>query len=189
MNSFSATSPVSTNCRPPPPTLLPLPQVPRERFLCSTARHVQVPSNICSISGTLEASAESALLPNLAPRITRAVVPSIRAPTMNGTCADVFPPPSPYTPNPYAPVCVTTPVPGNTNRITTLDEYGWEHTYPDSDPVHFDYVAAQDLSQQNLVAFQRLANRYTGAHLVEDGLYGPATEAALAAAPCDGYTE
>ena len=68
-----------------------------------------------------------------------------------------------------------------------LAPYGWVHSYPDSDPVHFDYLAAQDLAQENLKAFQRLYNRNEGGSLVEDGLYGPATEAALAASPCDGW--
>jgi len=70
-----------------------------------------------------------------------------------------------------------------------LSKYGWKHTYPDTDPVHFDYSAAQDLASVNLLAFQRLYNRYSGASekLTEDGIYGPATEKALYNSPCSGW--
>ncbi len=73
--------------------------------------------------------------------------------------------------------------------LTTLEKYDWTHSYPDSDPVHFDYYAADDLALENLRAFQRLWNRNSNSNLVltEDGLYGPATEEALGEAPCDGW--
>jgi hypothetical protein len=71
--------------------------------------------------------------------------------------------------------------------LTTFESYGWIHSYPDSDPVHFDYLDAQDLAQQNLKAFQRLYNRNTGSSIAEDGLYGADTDKALSASPCDGW--
>lgn len=72
--------------------------------------------------------------------------------------------------------------------LSTLESFGWVHSYPSSDPVHFDYTASADIAQQNLLAFQRLYNRYNPLNTIsEDGLYGPATETALYNAPCDGW--
>ena len=68
-----------------------------------------------------------------------------------------------------------------------LGNHGWTHTYPSNDPVHFDFTGAANIASANLKAFQRLANRYTGIGLVEDGIYGPATERALHNAPCNGW--
>lgn len=69
-----------------------------------------------------------------------------------------------------------------------LASYGWTHSYPDSDPVHFDYYSASDLASQNLLAFQRLWNRHNpNSQISEDGIYGPQTENALYNAPCNGW--
>lgn len=69
-----------------------------------------------------------------------------------------------------------------------LARYGWEHTYPSSDPVHFDYNAAPNLDSKNLLAFQRLWNRHNpGSQIAEDGEYGPATAKALYNTPCGGW--
>jgi hypothetical protein len=69
-----------------------------------------------------------------------------------------------------------------------LSAYGWVHSYPSSDPVHFDYSGASDISSMNLLAFQRLWNRYNpNSKIDEDGQYGPQTENALANAPCNGW--
>eukprot|EP01034_Spumella_vulgaris_P037349 gene37349-46085_t len=62
--------------------------------------------------------------------------------------------------------------------------HGWTHTYPSTDPVHFDYTASPNIASKNLLAFQRLWNRHNGDKISEDVVYGPATESALSRAPC-----
>lgn len=72
--------------------------------------------------------------------------------------------------------------------LSTLGAYGWSHSYPSSDPVHFDYYNAPDIASKNLLAFQRLWNRYNpNAKISEDGEYGPQTENALYHTPCNGW--
>lgn len=72
--------------------------------------------------------------------------------------------------------------------LSTLQAYGWTHSYPDSDPVHFDYYAAADIRSQNLKAFQKLWNNNNpNAQIDTDGIYGPATENALYNSPCNGW--
>jgi hypothetical protein len=72
--------------------------------------------------------------------------------------------------------------------LSTLQAYGWSHSYPSNDPVHFDYYGASDLSQQNLLAFQRIWNRYNpSSRIDEDGIYGPQTSNALYYSPCGGW--
>ena len=72
--------------------------------------------------------------------------------------------------------------------MTTLGNYGWAHSYPTSDPVHFDYSATSDNAQYNLMAFQKLYNiNNPNNKISEDGIYGPATATALYNAPCNGY--
>jgi hypothetical protein len=72
--------------------------------------------------------------------------------------------------------------------LSTLNSYGWAHSYPDSDPVHFDYTKVSDIASKNLLAFQRLYNRANPTRkMSEDGIYGSQTSAALYNAPCDGY--
>jgi N-acetylmuramoyl-L-alanine amidase len=72
--------------------------------------------------------------------------------------------------------------------LNTLANYGWVHTYPSSDPVHFDNTKFADIRSKNLLAFQRIYNRNNpNAKISEDGQYGPQTENALYHAPCDGW--
>jgi hypothetical protein len=72
--------------------------------------------------------------------------------------------------------------------LTTLQNYGWVHSYPSSDPVHFDYMSVADIAQQNLKAFQTVYNQYNpSVPISEDGIFGPATATALYNAPCDGW--
>jgi hypothetical protein len=69
-----------------------------------------------------------------------------------------------------------------------LAQYGWVHTYPTTDPVHFDYNAAPNLDSKNLLAFQRLWNVHNPSNkIAEDGVYGPATSKALYYSPCGGW--
>lgn len=69
-----------------------------------------------------------------------------------------------------------------------LSNYGWVHSYPSSDPVHFDYNGSPDIAQVTLKAFQALWNSHNpGSPLTEDGIYGPATENALYNSPCNGW--
>lgn len=72
--------------------------------------------------------------------------------------------------------------------LSTLNSYGWVHSYPDSDPVHFDYTKVSDIASKNLLAFQRLYNRHNPNNKIsEDGIYGSQTSTALYNAPCDGW--
>jgi LAS superfamily LD-carboxypeptidase LdcB len=71
--------------------------------------------------------------------------------------------------------------------LNTLANHGWEHTYPSSDPVHFDYNGAANIAKQNLMAFQTLWNEHNSNKLTVDGIYGPSTENALYNAPCGGW--
>jgi hypothetical protein len=71
--------------------------------------------------------------------------------------------------------------------LNTLAKHGYAHTYPSSDPVHFDYNAASNIAKQNLMAFQSLWNEHNSNKLDVDGVYGPATENALYNAPCGGW--
>jgi N-acetylmuramoyl-L-alanine amidase len=72
--------------------------------------------------------------------------------------------------------------------LSTLNAYGWAHSYPDSDPVHFDYSAASDIAKQNLMAFQKLWNANNpNSQISEDGIYGTQTANALYNSPCDGW--
>ena len=60
--------------------------------------------------------------------------------------------------------------------LSTLGTYGWAHSYPTSDPVHFDYSATSDNASANLMAFQKLYNiNNPNNKISEDGIYGPAT--------------
>ena len=69
-----------------------------------------------------------------------------------------------------------------------MASYGWVQTYPSSDPVHFDYTNATDIAKQNLIAFQRLWNRYHPSNkIAEDGIYGTNTANAFANTPCNGF--
>ncbi len=73
--------------------------------------------------------------------------------------------------------------------IGALGNHGWGHTVP-GDPVHFDHLASPDLRGADVLAFQRLWNRnHPGDPVDEDGGYGPATAARLAAAPAGGFAQ
>ncbi len=72
--------------------------------------------------------------------------------------------------------------------LSTLQSYGWTHSYPTDDPVHFDYYASKDLAKQNLMAFQRLWNRNNpNSKISEDGIYGSQTSNAFYNSPCNGW--
>lgn len=74
--------------------------------------------------------------------------------------------------------------------LATLESFKWAHSYPSSDPVHFDYTGSSDLAKQNLVAFQKLWNlNNPSATIAEDGVYGPATANALYNSPCGGFAK
>eukprot|EP01091_Cochliopodium_minus_P011555 TRINITY_DN3307_c0_g1_i1.p1 TRINITY_DN3307_c0_g1~~TRINITY_DN3307_c0_g1_i1.p1 ORF type:complete len:212 (+),score=53.00 TRINITY_DN3307_c0_g1_i1:1-636(+) len=72
--------------------------------------------------------------------------------------------------------------------LSSLQAQGWVHSYPTSDPVHFDYPKVTDLAKQNLIAFQRLWNSHNPTKKIsEDGIYGPATADAFYNTPCTGW--
>ena len=69
-----------------------------------------------------------------------------------------------------------------------LTSHGWYHSYPTSDPVHYDYSGVGDLAATNLIAYQKLWNlNYPDQKIAEDGVYGPATEKAFYNTRCDGF--
>src|SRR3954470_7719806 len=97
-------------------------------------------------------------------------------------------------------------VPGNSNHETgiavdlsnygseigNMSNHGWTHTYPASDPVHFDYTAGGtiDLRSESVLAFQKLWNlNNPGAKIAEDGDYGPMTASKIAASPATGFAK
>jgi hypothetical protein len=97
-------------------------------------------------------------------------------------------------------------VPGNSNHETgiavdlsnyssvigTMGNHGWTHSYPSSDPVHFDYTAGGtiDLRSESVLAFQKLWNlNNPGDKIAEDGSYGPMTASKIAAAPATGFAK
>jgi len=71
--------------------------------------------------------------------------------------------------------------------IGALGARGWSHDVP-GDPVHFDHLGSPDLRGADVLGFQRLWNRnHADDRIAEDGDYGPATAARLAAAPAGGF--
>jgi hypothetical protein len=97
-------------------------------------------------------------------------------------------------------------VPGNSNHETgiavdlgnyssvvgLMSSHGWSHSYPSSDPVHFDYTAGgtSDLRSESVLAFQRLWNlNNPSAKIAEDGDYGPMTASKIAASPATGFAK
>lgn len=95
-------------------------------------------------------------------------------------------------------------VPGNSNHetgtavdlgnygaaLSAMEGHGWTHSYPSSDPVHYDYTAGGtvDLRAESVLAFQKLWNVNNPKDMIaEDGSYGPITEARVAAAPATGF--
>lgn len=70
---------------------------------------------------------------------------------------------------------------------SAMEAKGWRW-YGSGDAVHFDYLSGTSVASANLKAFQRLWNRNNpAAKISEDGVFGPATEAALKQAPCSGW--
>jgi hypothetical protein len=51
----------------------------------------------------------------------------------------------------------------------------------------FRFQGTVDARQTNLKVFQMLHNKHSPNKIDEDGVYGPATAAALSAAPCNGW--
>ena len=97
-------------------------------------------------------------------------------------------------------------VPGNSNHETgiavdlgnydaaigAMSAHGWTHSYPSSDPVHFDFTGGgtADLRAESVLAFQRLWNlNNPGDKIGEDGAYGSATGTRIAAAPATGFAK
>jgi hypothetical protein len=97
-------------------------------------------------------------------------------------------------------------VPGNSNHetgiaidvanyagaLTTLGNHGFSHSYPTSDPVHFDYTGGGtiDLRSESVLAFQRLWNLNNPGDLIaEDGAWGPQTESRMSGSPADGFAQ
>jgi MYXO-CTERM domain-containing protein len=97
-------------------------------------------------------------------------------------------------------------VPGNSNHetgiavdvanysseISNMSNHGWTHSYPSSDPVHFDYTAGgtTDLRSESVLAFQKLWNlNNPNAKIAEDGDYGPMTASKIAASPATGFAK
>lgn len=94
-------------------------------------------------------------------------------------------------------------VPGTSNHeggsaIDTADYKAWKPAleanqwkwYGADDLVHFDYHGSGvvDLRAENLKAFQQLWNKANPSKTIkEDGVYGPATQNALASSPCAGF--
>lgn len=66
--------------------------------------------------------------------------------------------------------------------VTVCENYGFRHTYPDGDPVHFDFIGgtnapAAPAFNQDTLNRQRYLNGASKADLVEDGREGPRTRA------------
>jgi hypothetical protein len=76
--------------------------------------------------------------------------------------------------------------------LTAMQAHGWSHSYPSTDPVHYDYTAGGtvDLRHESVLAFQRLWNFNNPGDLIgEDGAYGPQTEAKLVISPAEGFAK
>lgn len=69
---------------------------------------------------------------------------------------------------------------------SALSNNGWTWL-GSSDVVHFDFHAAPNVSQKSILAFQKLWNKNRSSKLAEDGLWGPATENAMANTPTSGF--
>lgn len=73
--------------------------------------------------------------------------------------------------------------------VAPMGRHGCRHSYPTTDPVHFDCPGSEDPSWA-VRAFQRLWNvNNPGARIAEDGVYtrGGETERALASSPAAGF--
>ena len=71
-----------------------------------------------------------------------------------------------------------------------LERHGWQWLGA-WDPMHFDYTAGgEDLGSAQVLAFQQLWNEHNPkAPLIEDGIWGPATAAAVERSPAAGFPE
>lgn len=70
------------------------------------------------------------------------------------------------------------------NAALTAQGWTWLGS---SDVVHFDFLTAPDIRSSSVLAFQRLWNKNNTVLLDEDGQWGPHTEAAMKAAPAEGF--
>ncbi|MBL8951612.1 MAG: D-alanyl-D-alanine carboxypeptidase family protein [Myxococcaceae bacterium] len=68
-----------------------------------------------------------------------------------------------------------------------LQNQGWQW-HGASDVVHYDYFAAPALGGRSVLAFQRLWNKNRSNKLAEDGVWGPASNAAMSSSPVEGFT-
>ncbi len=70
-----------------------------------------------------------------------------------------------------------------------LQAHGWRWPLGDRDPPHFEWHDLEgDLRPESLRVFQRLWNRNTPDDTIEeDGVWGPMTEARMAASPAEGF--
>lgn len=84
----------------------------------------------------------------------------------------------------------------NASAIDIEDAYGWEHFLEkygwhklgDFDPMHYDHLASEDLSEYSVLAFQQLWNSCRPKdRIAEDGGMGPATLSRLRYAPAEGF--
>jgi hypothetical protein len=70
-----------------------------------------------------------------------------------------------------------------------LKAEGWSRPSPSDDPVHFDYLAAPDLSGADVRAFQKLWNRnHPDDEITVDGIYGTEVASRLKSAPAAGFS-
>jgi len=77
-------------------------------------------------------------------------------------------------------------VPSYNTWMSALTGQGWTW-FGSGDLVHFDYLAAPNLGGDSVLAFQKLWNKNNTSQLVEDGVWGPNTENALASSPTGGF--
>ncbi len=68
-----------------------------------------------------------------------------------------------------------------------LTGQGWVW-YGTDDLVHYDFPGSANLARSSVLAFQRLWNKnHSTGKLVEDGIWGPASNGAMAASPAEGF--
>lgn len=77
-------------------------------------------------------------------------------------------------------------VPSYNTWMSALTGQGWTW-FGSGDLVHFDYLSAPNLGGDSVLAFQKLWNKNNTSQLVEDGVWGPNTENALASSPTTGF--
>jgi len=70
--------------------------------------------------------------------------------------------------------------------MNALGGQGWTW-FGSGDLVHFDFLFRPNLGGDSVLAFQRLWNKNNSGQLVEDGVWGPNTENALASSPTTGF--